>query len=101
MRKMIEGSRAVAEAVALCRPDVISAYPITPQTHIVEALGEMVKAGTEVEISQGPLLLDAMQLLGKLVVFGREPRKMTVLLLEVLNAAPVFREFVGEVVIGF
>jgi pyruvate ferredoxin oxidoreductase alpha subunit len=43
MLKQIEGSRAVAEAVALCRPEVICAYPITPQTHIVEALGEMVK----------------------------------------------------------
>jgi pyruvate ferredoxin oxidoreductase alpha subunit len=45
MLKQIEGSRAVAEAVALCRPEVICAYPISPQTHIVEALGEMVKAG--------------------------------------------------------
>ena len=44
MLKQTEGSRAVAEAVALCRPEVICAYPITPQTHIVEALGEMVKA---------------------------------------------------------
>jgi pyruvate ferredoxin oxidoreductase alpha subunit len=43
MLKQIEGSRAVAEAVALCRPQVICAYPITPQTHIVEALGAMVK----------------------------------------------------------
>jgi pyruvate ferredoxin oxidoreductase alpha subunit len=43
--KQCEGSRAVAEAVALCRPEVICAYPITPQTHIVEGLGEMVKAG--------------------------------------------------------
>jgi pyruvate ferredoxin oxidoreductase alpha subunit len=45
MLKQIEGSRAIAEAVALCRPEVICAYPITPQTHIVENLGEMVKAG--------------------------------------------------------
>jgi len=45
MLKQIEGSRAVAEAVALCRPEVICAYPITPQTHIVENLGQMVKAG--------------------------------------------------------
>ncbi|MBI2754300.1 MAG: pyruvate ferredoxin oxidoreductase [Betaproteobacteria bacterium] len=43
MLKQIEGSHAVAEAVALCRPEVICAYPISPQTHIVEALGEMVK----------------------------------------------------------
>ena len=45
MLKQTEGSHAVAEAVALCRPEVICAYPISPQTHIVEALGEMVKAG--------------------------------------------------------
>jgi pyruvate ferredoxin oxidoreductase alpha subunit len=45
MLKQIEGSRAVAEAVAMCRPEVICAYPITPQTHIVEALSAMVKKG--------------------------------------------------------
>ena len=45
MLKQIEGSHAVAEAIALCRPRVICAYPITPQTHIVEGLGEMVKTG--------------------------------------------------------
>src|SRR6188472_3852417 len=45
MLKQIEGSRAMAEGVALCRPEVICAYPITPQTHIVEALSEMVKSG--------------------------------------------------------
>jgi len=41
--KQTEGSRAIAEAIAACRPEVICAYPITPQTHIVEALGEMAK----------------------------------------------------------
>jgi len=45
MLKQTEGSHAVAEAVALCRPEVICAYPISPQTHIVEGLGEMVKTG--------------------------------------------------------
>jgi pyruvate ferredoxin oxidoreductase alpha subunit len=45
LRKQVEGSQAIAEAVALCRPEVICAYPITPQTHIVEGLGEMVKSG--------------------------------------------------------
>lgn len=45
MLKQMEGSHAVAEAVALCRPEVICAYPISPQTHIVEGIGEMVKAG--------------------------------------------------------
>ena len=45
MLRQIEGSRAVADAIALCRPEVICAYPITPQTHIIEALGAKVKAG--------------------------------------------------------
>ncbi len=45
MLKQIEGSRAVAEAIAMCRPEVVCAYPISPQTHIVEALGESVKSG--------------------------------------------------------
>jgi len=42
MKEILEGSHAVAEAVRLCRPQVVSAYPITPQTHIVEALASMV-----------------------------------------------------------
>ena len=46
MLKQIEGSLAVAQAVALARPDVICAYPISPQTHIVEGLGELVKNGS-------------------------------------------------------
>src|SRR6201993_2442457 len=45
MLKQTEGSHAVAEGIALCRPEVICADPITPQTHIVEGLGEMVKTG--------------------------------------------------------
>ena len=45
MQKFIEGSRAVAEFVGMCRPDVISAYPITPQTHIVEELAQIVADG--------------------------------------------------------
>ena len=45
MRAQIEGSRAVAETVALCRPEVVCAYPISPQTHIIEAVGAMVKSG--------------------------------------------------------
>jgi pyruvate ferredoxin oxidoreductase alpha subunit len=42
MMEIMEGSHAVAHAVKLCRPQVIAAYPITPQTHIVEALADMV-----------------------------------------------------------
>ncbi|NIM99077.1 MAG: pyruvate ferredoxin oxidoreductase [candidate division Zixibacteria bacterium] len=45
MKKVIEGSMAVAQAVKVCRPHVISAYPITPQTHIVENLSQMVADG--------------------------------------------------------
>lgn len=45
MMQQIEGSQAVAKAVGLARPEVISAYPISPQTHIVETLSRMVKDG--------------------------------------------------------
>src|SRR5215467_14191814 len=45
MLRQVEGSRAVADAVALCRPEVVCAYPISPQTHIVEALAAHVKSG--------------------------------------------------------
>ena len=45
MLKQIEGSQGVPQAVALCRPEVICAYPISPQTHIVEALGTMTRKG--------------------------------------------------------
>ncbi len=45
MLKQIEGSYAVADVVAMCRPNVISAYPITPQTHIVEGLALIVGEG--------------------------------------------------------
>lgn len=45
MLKQVEGSKAVADTVAYCRPEVICAYPISPQTHIVEALSRLVKEG--------------------------------------------------------
>ncbi|MGE4357582.1 MAG: pyruvate ferredoxin oxidoreductase [Candidatus Omnitrophota bacterium] len=45
MKEYLEGSQAIAKTVALCRPGVISAYPITPQTHIVEGLAQMVADG--------------------------------------------------------
>jgi pyruvate ferredoxin oxidoreductase alpha subunit len=45
MSSQLEGSRAVAETVAACRPEVIAAYPISPQTHIVEGLAGMVRKG--------------------------------------------------------
>jgi pyruvate ferredoxin oxidoreductase alpha subunit len=42
MIEITEGSHAVAKAVKMSRPQVIAAYPITPQTHIVETLADMV-----------------------------------------------------------
>ena len=44
-RKGIEVSLAIAEAVGQANADVIAAYPITPQTHIVEHLSELVANG--------------------------------------------------------
>jgi pyruvate ferredoxin oxidoreductase alpha subunit len=41
----ITGNRAAAEAVRLSRVQVIPAYPITPQTHLVEYLSEYVNNG--------------------------------------------------------
>jgi pyruvate/2-oxoacid:ferredoxin oxidoreductase alpha subunit len=45
MKHVLEGSHAVSEAVRLAQAKVISAYPITPQTHIVEALSEFCAEG--------------------------------------------------------
>jgi pyruvate ferredoxin oxidoreductase alpha subunit len=45
VREQLEGSQAVARAVASCRPEVVAAYPISPQTHIVEALSDLVREG--------------------------------------------------------
>jgi pyruvate ferredoxin oxidoreductase alpha subunit len=45
LRAILEGSKAVTEAVRMCRPNLVCAYPITPQTHIVEGLSQMVADG--------------------------------------------------------
>jgi pyruvate ferredoxin oxidoreductase alpha subunit len=45
MLEQVEGSKAMAKVIGLCRPQVVCAYPITPQTHIVEGLGELVRTG--------------------------------------------------------
>jgi len=45
MLEALEGSQAIARAVSLCKPDVVAAYPITPQTHIVENLSKLVAEG--------------------------------------------------------
>jgi pyruvate ferredoxin oxidoreductase alpha subunit len=46
MRSFISGNDAAAEAVRLARPQVISTYPITPQTTVVERLAEFVEDGS-------------------------------------------------------
>jgi pyruvate ferredoxin oxidoreductase alpha subunit len=46
MKQVLEGSHAVAEAVRLANAQVISAYPITPQTHIVERLSDFCAEGS-------------------------------------------------------
>lgn len=43
--ELLSGSKAVAEAVKMAKVDVISAYPITPQTHIIEELARMCSTG--------------------------------------------------------
>jgi pyruvate ferredoxin oxidoreductase alpha subunit len=50
----IEVSQAIAEAVKLANVDTIAAYPITPQTHIVERLAELVANG-ELDASYIPV----------------------------------------------
>ena len=46
MRQVAEGSQAVSEAVRLAKVQVIAAYPITPQTHIVDIISEFCSNGT-------------------------------------------------------
>ncbi len=45
-KAFLSGNDALAEGVRLARPQVISAYPITPQTTVVERLSEMVEEGS-------------------------------------------------------
>ena len=42
----VEVSIAAADAVGLCDVDVVAAYPITPQTHVVEHLSELCASGS-------------------------------------------------------
>ena len=44
-KQILEGSRAIAEIIKNINPDVVSAYPITPQTHIVEDLAQFKADG--------------------------------------------------------
>lgn len=43
--QILEGSQAIAQTIRNIKPDVISAYPITPQTHIVEDLAKFKADG--------------------------------------------------------
>ena len=45
MKEFIEGSAAIARIIKMCKPGVISAYPITPQTHIGENLVQFIADG--------------------------------------------------------
>ena len=45
MKKILEGSQAIAQTINNIKPAVISAYPITPQTHIVEDLAKLKADG--------------------------------------------------------
>lgn len=45
MKQVIEGSHAISEAVKLARVQVVSGYPITPQTHIIEAISDYCANG--------------------------------------------------------
>ena len=46
MKKFLSGVEAFAEGIRLAKPAIISAYPITPQTIVVERLSEMVESGS-------------------------------------------------------
>ncbi|MDI6718986.1 MAG: transketolase C-terminal domain-containing protein [Methanomicrobiales archaeon] len=46
MRMMATGNKAVAEAVRQAKPAVVAAYPITPQTEIVETIASFVSEGS-------------------------------------------------------
>lgn len=67
MKQCIEGSHAVAELIRRCRPAVVAAYPITPQTHIVEHLSQFAADGkvsyefvrTESEFAAASIILGA------------------------------------------
>lgn len=45
-KRFLSGDEAFAEGIRLARPEVVSAYPITPQTIVVEKLSEMVEDGS-------------------------------------------------------
>lgn len=48
---VVDGAYAVAHAVKVCKPDVIAAYPITPQTNIVEHISQFIADGEMDDVS--------------------------------------------------
>ena len=44
-QRFLNGNHAVAHAVMLAKPEVVAAYPITPQTTIIEKLAELIADG--------------------------------------------------------
>ena len=53
MLKQVEGSHAVAEAIALSRPQIICAYPITPQSETMQLVGVLYGEGYVKEYYRG------------------------------------------------
>jgi pyruvate ferredoxin oxidoreductase alpha subunit/phenylglyoxylate dehydrogenase alpha subunit len=43
--KALTGNKAAAVGAALCKPDLIAAYPITPQSSVVETMASMIADG--------------------------------------------------------
>ena len=48
---VVDGAYAVAHAVRACKPDVVAAYPITPQTNIVEHISQFIADGEMDDVS--------------------------------------------------
>ena len=57
----LTGNYAAAEAAALCRPDLIAAYPITPQSSVVEHLAEIINNG-HLDAAMEFILADSLNL---------------------------------------
>ena len=67
----LEASIAIADVVGLCDADIVAAYPITPQTHVVEHLSELVANGARSLLNVCCYLLDR-QLAAQASAFERE-----------------------------
>ncbi len=71
--QVLNGNQSAAIAAALCRPGIIAAYPITPQTPLVEYLAEFAANGTiDATVSEVESELSAMSVL-TVFISGRVP----------------------------